>query len=129
MVTGIIILNILLAVICTIFMVKNFLISNNLSDKGFKNIALAALVVVALFCALNGVWQGNIVNQYIDQAKLYKNMDGNQITEMIEAGKRSILKSTIVGYISLIISFIVYRNIKKEIEKKLEEHKDKWDLQ
>lgn len=129
MVTGIIIVNILLAVICTIFMVKNFLISNNLSDKGLKNIALAALGVIALFCALNGVWQGNIVNQYIDQAQIYKNMDGNQIAEMIEAGKRSILKSTIIGYLSLIISFIVYRNIKKEIEKKLEKHKDKWDLQ
>lgn len=128
MVTGIIILNILLAVICTIFMVKNFLISNNLSDKGFKNIALAALGVIALFCALNGVWQGNIVNQYIDQAEIYKNTDVKQIIDMIEAGKRSILKSTIAGYVSLGISFIFYGNIKKEIEKKVEAHKDKWDL-
>lgn len=131
MVTGIIVVNIFLAVICTVFIVKNFLVCYKGSDKGFKNIFLVAFIIVALFCALNGVWQGNVVGQYIDHLGISEGVEEKEIAmlkQMIETGKRSIIRTTIIGYLSFFISYAIYINIKKEIKTNLEKHKEKWNL-
>ncbi|WP_102399680.1 hypothetical protein [Haloimpatiens massiliensis] len=129
MVTFIIVLNVILAIICATFIFKKFVFQFKGSDNGFKNMVYIGFLIVALICTLNGVWQGSATKGQMDYLKITKEIPVEEriiIESHIEFGKNSIIISTLVGFVSLVVSYGVFKNIQKEIKNNIGKPKKKW---
>jgi TRAP-type C4-dicarboxylate transport system permease small subunit len=128
--TIIIILGIILAVISTKFVVKNFLVNYKGSESGFKNVCDILLIVVALFCSLISVW-----GSFHAREMLITLQDTSGLSEeMIIILKKTlveqtpgIIKTIILGYVCFTLSYFIFKTIENEIQRDIDKPKRKWD--
>ena len=128
--TTIIILGLILAVISVIFVFKNFLVNYKGSDNGFKNVADILLIVVSLFCSLIAVWGSFSLKEMLIRLE---NPSGLS-EEMIQMFKKTVVEQTpgiiitiILGYVCFILAYLLFKTIKKEIQREIDKPKRKWD--
>lgn len=129
MVNLLIILNVVMAGISIVFVVRHFLIKHYRSTKAFKNIALALCLMLPLFCALGNITTGFSINE--SRAKLEYEMtksedvlyNGTPMKEVIQkqiddldALISEIKTYTCAGFSAFILAFILNKNIMKEIK-------------
>jgi hypothetical protein len=128
--TIIIILGIILAIVSSIFVIKNFLVDYKGGDNGFKIVSDILLIVVALICSLISVWEGFGVKEILIQLEnpsgLSKEMiDTLNITAVDYAN--DVTTAIIVGYVCFILAYLIFRTIQKEIQRELDRPKRTWD--
>ncbi|MFD3157886.1 hypothetical protein ACFIJ5_13610 [Haloimpatiens sp. FM7330] len=128
--TLIIILGLLLTAICTVFIVKNFLVYFKGSNNGFANVAILIFAVLALICCLVSILGGFKVNQINDILKMKQNLSPEIIKSLqadLTATRQRIIHSTILEFISFAISYIIFKLVQKKIKKQLKKPKRTWD--
>ncbi|WP_102401168.1 hypothetical protein [Haloimpatiens massiliensis] len=129
-VTFIVILNVILAIVSTVLIIRNFLVKYKGSESGFKNFVFIAFIIVALMCALGGAWQGMSTKgkmEYLINVKEIPKEKVEMLKVDIQSEKSSIKKSSVTGYICLIGGYLLLLNIKREKKKQLEEEKKKYN--
>lgn len=123
---------IVLAIINTYWAIKKILIDNILSERGVKNIVLILCIAASLYCSIiiilysnSCISQLNIYNEGINSRTL-TSKELMEISNTIKSLKRYNLKAIIIGYLGLLSSHLLLNNIKKEIIKNLNSHKERW---
>lgn len=128
--TIIIILGIILAVMSTTFVIKNFLVSYKGSESGFKNVGDILLIVISLFCSLISVWGSFSLREIILRLENPSNLS----EEMIQVLRKTVVEQSkdvtiaiVVGYLCFALAYLVYKTIEKEIQREIDKPKRKWD--
>ncbi|MBL4936498.1 hypothetical protein JK636_12095 [Clostridium sp. YIM B02515] len=123
MYTVLAILSILLSVLSTVLIVKNFLINVNTSSRALINIMFIVLLIASLVCALGGSYGGIVIPQAIAEFNAQKSGLTNEMIAKylinINHYTNETIIFTILGYAFFGISFLLLNKIKKE---KAEEH-------
>lgn len=123
---------IILAVINAYLALKKILIDSTLSEKGLKNVILILCITLSLYCSLIAIFYSN---SWIEQLHLYnegvksRTLTTRELTEIIntiKSLKYYSLRSIIIGYLGLTSSYLLLKNIKKEITKNLNISKSRW---
>lgn len=113
-----------------VFVVKNFLVSYKASDNGYKNVAVIALVVIAVILAAGAAADAWGVEGL--QSQLQDGNIGNpEVRALVERDiayyKRESIICIVFGYLLFAAACFVYKNIEKEVQKRLENQKNRWD--
>lgn len=120
--TLIIVLNLLLGIICVIFIARNLMFHFKGSESGIKNMIYLGFLIVALFCALSGLCKGISIKKEIGQLGIAQNIDKwnvKYIEKNIEIAKKSLFRITILGYGCLLGAYLMFKNIGREISKNI----------
>ncbi len=100
------------------------------SDSGIINLALIILGLVGLICTLSvflGVFKINDLNEILNTEKVMPAEKSALIKQEISEIKASNIISLIVGYISLVFDYIVYRIIDKKNKQEQLKEKKHWN--
>lgn len=127
----IVIIGLILAAISTAVILKNAVLRYKLGDKGYKAALAVIIIIIALLCSTLVIGAGYDIKSILYQLLESKNMDPEWVTQLKrELGyKRSTFYiSAIIGYLSLIIYFFLYKSILKITSKKqAQAEKNRWD--
>lgn len=130
--TVIYIAGIILAVINGYLAIKKIFIDNTLSEKGIKNVVLILCIALSLYCSIMVVIYSNacisnldIYNEGVKSGALtIKELA--EINDTIKTLSKYNLKAIVIGYLGLIFSYLLLKNIKKEMIKNLNSPKKRW---
>lgn len=131
--TVVYIAGIILAVINGYLAIKKIFIDNTLSEKGIKNVILILCIALSLYCSIMVVIYSNacinnldIYNEGVKSGALTVK-ELAEINDTIKMLNKYNLKAIVIGYLGLISSHLLLRNIKKEILKNLNSPKKRWN--
>lgn len=131
--TVIYIAGIILAVINGYLAIKEIFINNTLSEKGIKNVVLILCIALSLYCSMMVVIYSNacisnldIYNEGVRTGALTAK-ELAEINDTIKTLSKYNLKAIVKGYLGLIVSYLLLRNIKKEMIKNLNSPKKRWN--
>ncbi|WP_291578832.1 hypothetical protein [Clostridium sp. UBA6640] len=124
---------IILAVINGYLAIKKIFIDSTLSEKGIKNVVLILCIALSLYCSIMVVIYSNacisnldIYNEGVKTGTLaVEKLE--EIDDTIKMLNKYNIEAIMIGYLGLIFSYLLLRNIKKEIIKKLNSPKKKWN--
>ncbi len=113
--------------------IKKIFIDNTLSEKGIKNVVLILCIALSLYCSIMVVIYSNacitnldIYNEGVKSGALTVK-ELAEINDTIKMLNKYNLKAIVIGYLGLISSHLLLRNIKKEIIKNLNSPKKRWN--
>lgn len=128
--TIIIILGIILAILSTIFVIKNFLVGYKGSDNGFKNVGNIILIVISLICSLISVWEGLGIVQVLNRLKTPSAMT-EEAVEMLNKTlveySKDVNTAIIVGYVCFMLAYLIFKSIQKEIQQEIDKPRRRWN--
>ena len=124
-------LALILLISVAIIIVRKVFIGIKGTDSGVINLALIVLGLVGLISVLSvflGVFKISDLTAILNTEKSISADKSASIKQVISETKTSNCISLIVGYVSLVIDFIVYKIIEKKKKREQIKQKNHWDL-
>lgn len=130
--TILLILGMFLVILCAIFIYKNFLSQYNMSESGFLNALVIFLVIMALFGSFAAIVGALGLQETISYLNSSPNIAKDQL-DMLEKsvlfGNRQLIEYLLIGYLPLVVDFIIIKRIQKKKQIKVDNYTNKrWHL-
>ena len=125
------IVGIILIVSTLVFFVKNYLIKLLESQKNYKNICLILLALTILICSIGLMASGFDLEQIIIDIGDTSNSGNSSRLIALKLQKtkieNSIIHHGIIDFIAIVCLFLLFINIKREINSNVENKEGRWD--